>query len=211
MSRLSQATVMRRGRKSISIEIQDTGVSTSVGEGSVNPFYAVTAPETFGPHLSYGILGPDAAFFSIDSAIGALRFTNAPDFEIPADADGDGIYSIVSSVSDGLNLFREDLAIHVGDLFDVRFEENSGSLLYQLPPGSVLTNFAGADSEQFVFDDATGGIHFVSSPDFEAPADSNADNLYEVMVLYAVTINLFGAPVEFEFSQQLLIEVADRR
>lgn len=44
--------------------------------------------------------GADAALFSI-SAAGALRFNAAPDYDLPGDADGDNIYNVRISVSDG--------------------------------------------------------------------------------------------------------------
>lgn len=40
----------------------------------------------------------------------------------------------------------------------------------------------GADAAHFVIDGSTGALSFLSSPDFEGPSDSNADNVYEVTV-----------------------------
>ena len=32
---------------------------------------------------------------------------------------------------------------------------------------------------RFAFDDETGALTFVEAPDYEAPADSDGDNIYE--------------------------------
>ena len=40
----------------------------------------------------------------------------------------------------------------------------------------------GADAALFAIDAATGELRFLSAPDFEAPADAGADNVYEVTV-----------------------------
>ena len=45
--------------------------------------------------------GADAAFFAIDSVTGALSFRDAPDFEGPADADGDNTYRVEVTARDG--------------------------------------------------------------------------------------------------------------
>lgn len=43
----------------------------------------------------------------------------------------------------------------------------------------------GADQAQFTINASTGALGFVSAPNFEAPADSNADNVYDVTVQVA--------------------------
>jgi serralysin len=52
--------------------------------------------------LSFSITGgADAARFAIDAVSGALRFVSPPDFEQSSDANGDNVYEVVVSVSDG--------------------------------------------------------------------------------------------------------------
>ena len=52
----------------------------------------ITATDADSPTLTYSIAGgDDAARFAIDAASGALRFVTAPDFEAPADANGDNV------------------------------------------------------------------------------------------------------------------------
>ncbi len=40
----------------------------------------------------------------------------------------------------------------------------------------------GADAGRFTIDAASGVLRFIAAPDFDAPADANADNIYEVVV-----------------------------
>lgn len=66
---------------------------------------AVTTVEATDPDaeqtLSYSIVGgADALKFTINSTTGALAFTNAPDFEVKADAGADNVYDVTVQVSD---------------------------------------------------------------------------------------------------------------
>ena len=75
--------------------------AVSITENVANAFYMATATDADGDALSFSISGgPDTARFSISSA-GALSFVAPPDFEVPADADGNNIYSVTLSVTDG--------------------------------------------------------------------------------------------------------------
>ncbi|WP_278465664.1 Ig-like domain-containing protein [Gimesia maris] len=40
----------------------------------------------------------------------------------------------------------------------------------------------GVDAGRFTIDDVTGGLTFLSAPDYESPTDNNTDNIYEVIV-----------------------------
>ncbi len=60
----------------------------------------------------------------------------------------------------------------------------------------------GADAGYFSIDPATGAIRFAVSPDFEAPADTNNDNVYEVTIRVA-------DPGGLTDSQTLLVTVTD--
>ncbi len=54
---------------------------------------------------TFGIVGgADSGFFAIDSASGALRFVGAPDFDHPADNNGDNIYRVQVKADSGSGL-----------------------------------------------------------------------------------------------------------
>lgn len=74
--------------------------TTSVAENSTAAYQA-TATDPDGDALTFAIDGgADAARFSVTAA-GALRFNAAPDYDLPGDADGDNVYAVRLSVSDG--------------------------------------------------------------------------------------------------------------
>ena len=64
--------------------------------------------------LSFSIVGgSDADKLQIDAASGALSFVSAPDFEAPADADGNNAYDVVVQVSDGAFIARQAVEVTV--------------------------------------------------------------------------------------------------
>ena len=80
----------------------------------------VIATDPNGDALTYALSGgADAGLFSIDAATGALSFVAAPDYEAPADADGDNVYEVGVSVSDGIApAVSQALAVSVSNLND---------------------------------------------------------------------------------------------
>lgn len=60
----------------------------------------VSATDPDGDTLSFALAGEDAALFGI-SEDGQLSFDTAPDFEVPSDSDGDNVYSLTVTASDG--------------------------------------------------------------------------------------------------------------
>jgi hypothetical protein len=165
----------------------------------------VAAGDADSSPLVYSIAGgADAARFSIDAATGALSFATAPDFEAPADADGDNVYQVVVQASDGSLADTQALSITVTALNDnapvitshgggaaasVSVAENANAVTTVVAadadlPAQALTYSitGGADAARFTIDAATGAISFISAPDFEAPADADGDNVYQVTV-----------------------------
>lgn len=65
----------------------------------------------------------------------------------------------------------------------VSVPENSSGVVYTAtatdPDGDTLSfSISGSDAGRLAIDSASGAVSFVSPPDFEAPADANADNAY---------------------------------
>ena len=75
--------------------------------------------------ITWTLSGDDAAQFSVDSPPGVLRFhidpvapnvfLQLPDFEDPADADADNVYSVTLAASDGTETVTLDVSVTVGD------------------------------------------------------------------------------------------------
>ena len=73
--------------------------TASVAENTAAAYQA-TATDANGDALTFTIDGgTDAARFSITAA-GALRFNEAPDYDLPGDADGNNVYAVQLRVSD---------------------------------------------------------------------------------------------------------------
>lgn len=68
-----------------------------------------------GDTITYAISGDDAVLFSIDPATGVLVFNDAPDFEAPTDLDGDNVYDVTVTASDGDLSDSADIQITVTD------------------------------------------------------------------------------------------------
>jgi glucose/arabinose dehydrogenase len=101
-----------------------SAATANVAENSSGTFYTATATDADGDALTFSLAGgADQARFRISPA-GALSFDTPPDFEDPADADGDNVYAVRIGVSDGMTSSVLDLAVTVtnggADAFRVR-------------------------------------------------------------------------------------------
>lgn len=75
--------------------------------------YRLTATDAEGDPLTYSISGgADASKFRIDAS-GNVTFAARPDFDAPGDADGDNVYVVRLSVSDGRETASIDLKVTV--------------------------------------------------------------------------------------------------
>ncbi len=170
--------------------------AVSVGENQA-AVAIVTATDQDGDAVTYAIAGgADAALFAIDAATGALRFVSAPDFEAPGDTGADNVYDVIVSASDGSFTDTKALAVSVGNVNEGVTITSGGSALVAEGSlvaanvvavdvdGDVVTYSiaGGADATLFTIDSTTGALSFVSAPDFEAPGDSDGDNVYDVIV-----------------------------
>ena len=90
--------------------------STSVEENTP----ATTAVATYraaGPDAAsamWSLSGADAADFTITG--GVLRFRSVPNFERPADANGDNVYGVTVTANDGTNMKSRDVTVTVTDV-----------------------------------------------------------------------------------------------
>jgi len=96
-----------------------SSASFSIAE-NLTAIGTVAAADAEHDALSFALAGgDDQAFFAIDQQTGALRFLNAPDFETPADKNGDNSYSVVVSVSDSAGaVATQALTIQVTDVVE---------------------------------------------------------------------------------------------
>ena len=87
--------------------------ATSVAENRAGMIYQATATDPDGNPLTFSLSGgADRTSFTITAA-GALSFAQAPDFELPTDADQNNIYLVQISASDGQTSTVLDLSVTV--------------------------------------------------------------------------------------------------
>jgi Bacterial Ig domain/Bacterial cadherin-like domain len=150
-----------------------------------------------GAVLTYSIAGgADQLKFSIVAGTGVLTFQSAPDFENPTDAGGDNVYDVDVEVTDGTNPVTQAIAVTVTNVDEApsfssantaNVAENNTAVIdvdATDPEGLAVTYSisGGADQALFSIVPATGVLTFLSAPNFEAPADAGANNVYDVQV-----------------------------
>ena len=101
--------------------VNEAPTMTSAAQASVaentTAVITFTSTDPDGDVLSYALSGKDAALFNVDASSAGLSFKAAPDFETPSDADGDNIYLITVTGSDGNGAsITQDLVITVIDV-----------------------------------------------------------------------------------------------
>ena len=162
--------------------------------------YRATDPEG-GSTITWAVGGADSRFFFI-SGRGEFSFAPAspPDFEARSDSNSDNVYEVTIRVSDDSSPPNtESLPVTVtvtdvnegpevtrgGDSFSVQENRDwpGASFTASDPEGGSVTRWAlgGRDGGDFVISE-TGVMTFRSVPDYERPADSDRDNVYEVEV-----------------------------
>jgi hypothetical protein len=209
VSDVDEAPVIKSngGGSAAAISVAENGLAvTSV---------AATDPE--GRALAYSISGgADASRFAIDSATGALSFLTAPDHEQPTDLNGDNVYQVVVSASDGVFSDSQALTVTVGDVNEgvtitsgsaKSVAENSSAVMtvtaQDLDGDAVSYSISGgADSALFAVNSQSGALSFLAAPNFEAPADSDRDNVYEVEVSASDGILTGSKPISVTVTNQ---------
>ena len=145
--------------------------------------------------------GTDAAFFTIGSSTGVLTIT-ARDFETKADGNGDNVYVVVITATDGAaNATTQTLSVTITNVNEAPTISTNGSsatyAITQAENTSAVATFAGTDvdtgttlifsisgtdASDFQIGSASGALTFDQNPDFELPVDSDTNNIYTVVI-----------------------------
>ena len=180
-----------------------TSASLSVAENQTAVTTVTAADVDASDTLSYSIIGgADAAKFSIDAMTGVLKFIAAPNFEAPADTGANNVYELTVQVSDGALADSQTLAVTVTNVNEAPVITSLGgganAALSMAENQTAVTSIAasdvdaasslsysivgGTDAAKFSIDAATGVLSFIAAPNFEAPADADANNVYDLTV-----------------------------
>ena len=168
---------------------------------SVLATYNATDPEDPSAEITrWSTSGTDGGDFTVNEQ-GELRFRNIPDYERPADSGKDNVYSFSVRASDGSLYGYLPVTVAVTDVNEppvittvsssamvLRQDENRTSRLYTYratdPERRTITwSVGGVDRNHFTIDEQ-GQFSFseTSPPNFEQPADSGRDNVYDVTI-----------------------------
>ena len=162
---------------------ENTAPDTVIGD-------PVTATDPNSDTLTYSLGGTDAKSFSIVAATGQLQ-TKAP-----LDYETDPTYTVTVTATDPSGLSDEitvtinvtdlDEAPEIGFAASIDYAENRTDRIATYtandPENKVITwRLSGVDGEDFEIS-GTGELRFKATPDYEAPADDDTDNRYEVTV-----------------------------
>jgi len=144
--------------------------------------------------------GADAAQFSINSTTGVLTFLTSKNFEAPTDAGADGTYNVTIRATDtSLGTADQAIAVTLTNVNEapsitsvppatpILWPENTAAanVLYGAvatdPDAGTVLNYVlgGLDAALFTVNGA-GQIRFNASPNFEAPLDNGANNVYNI-------------------------------
>ena len=157
--------------------------------------YSASDPE--GEEVSeLSLSGDDSDEFDL-SASGDLTFKNPPDYEAPADADRDNVYVVVVSADDGNKTGMRHVFVTITDeneapltptgMAEITVAENTTGNLARYSAtdpdegDTVVWGVSGTDAGDFRIDSA-GNLAFDGVPDYETPADSGGNNVYEIRV-----------------------------
>ena len=168
-----------------------SGNTYSVAENTT-AIGTVEASDADGDALAYFIQGDDSSLVTLTGNV--LSFTTAPDFEAPADANSDNVYKVTVVVSDGSAKDAKDLEISVTNVNEgpqlivdssYTVAENTATVATATVSDSssaVTFSLSGTDSAAMTIGASSGVLAFAANPDFEAPADSDGDNVYNVTI-----------------------------
>ena len=168
--------------------------AVSYAENGTGEIATYTAADPERATIAWSLAGTDAADFEISNG-GVLSFAATPDYESPADADTDNVYSVTVQASDGTNTGSLDVTVTVTDVDEapvvsgnavVSYAENGtddvSTYTAADPENATITwSLSGTDAADFAI--SSGGVlSFSATPDYENPADADTDNVYSVTV-----------------------------
>ncbi|WP_422050833.1 ExeM/NucH family extracellular endonuclease [Shimia sp.] len=122
----AQATVTVAIQGTNDAPVISAAATVTIEENTTVVPAAIAAADVDGEPVGFAITGgADAALFAIDGLTGALSFVSAPDFEMPLDADGDNVYKVQVSATDGDLTDSAEIAVTVSDVdeIDARINE----------------------------------------------------------------------------------------
>ncbi|BAZ37481.1 putative outer membrane adhesin [Calothrix sp. NIES-4101] len=98
------------------VPIFTSGATASFAENNTGTVYTASATDPEKTTLVYSLAGTDGALFDINTNTGAVIFKATPNFEAPTDSNGDNVYDLQVTASDGTLSTSQAVAITVTDV-----------------------------------------------------------------------------------------------
>jgi VCBS repeat-containing protein len=181
--------------------VNDPPVITSANTANVpentTAVLTVTSTDEESNTVTYSITGgADQLKFSIVSGSGALSFITPPNFEAPTDSGANNVYDVQVTANDGTNNTPQNIAVTVTNVDEApvftssatpSVPENTTAVITvnATDPEAAAVTYAitgGADQLKFSINTSSGALTFNVAPNFEAPTDADANNIYLVQV-----------------------------
>ncbi|CAD5267481.1 MBG domain-containing protein [Imperialibacter sp. 75] len=126
--------------------------SPSVKENETNVLVVTATDGNEGATITYSLSGGwDMALFTIDAITGELTFKSAPDFEQPTDANGDNVYVVQVTATDGVNVTNQIIEITItneNDSAPVVLAAQSFQVTETVASGTLVGKVMGHDSDE---------------------------------------------------------------
>ncbi|MBB4659608.1 ExeM/NucH family extracellular endonuclease [Parvularcula dongshanensis] len=190
-SSVATVTVTVTGTNDAPVLSVPSQVAADEGETSV---FTATATDAEGDAITFSLGGDDADRFVIDAATGEVSFAEAPDFESPADADGDNAYELIVTATDANGASSsEAISVAVDDVLESTARINE--FHYDNAGGDVgefveVRTAAGADVSGLVLELVNGNDGGVYAALTAAGASVTSDGAYDYYVFALPTNGL---------------------
>jgi Ca2+-binding RTX toxin-like protein len=202
--------------------IQDTDVATdSVNENSATgtPVGITAVATDILGLVYYSLVDDDGGRFAIDAGTGEID-TGATN--IDRETDGATRQVTVKATADDGSFTQHTYTINIGDLNDnapvftsgttgteaentapinVVYDANATDADITAANSTISYTLTGPDATLFSIDTVSGEVRFIASPDYEAAADANHDNNYQITVHASDGVN--------DTTRDVTISVAD--
>ena len=197
ITQVNEGPEIARTNANTDITVQEDTDPTLDPQNQILATYSATDPE--GDDVTrWSLSGSDGGDFEI-SATGVLTFRNPPDYDRPADSNRDNEYLVTIRAYDAGNRygsldvtvtvtpFNEPPVINTGSRTEFTYSENRTGSIYTYratdpEQAAISWSVAGVDGSFFSIDNR-GTLSFADSLDFEARADFNRDNVYDITVV----------------------------
>ena len=230
------------------VTVTDNALSVDENyDGTLATFSASDPEREAGLTYEWSVGGTDRLDFAVTGGGGVLSFAAIPDYELPADSGGNNVYDITVNAlgSDG-KTGSITVTVTVGRVdepADISFAASGGvtvtdnALSVDENYDDTLATFSASDPERkagLTYEWSVGGtdgsdfvisefrvLSFAAIPDYELPADSGGNNVYDITVnaldsdgktgsiAVTVTVGRVDEPADISFAASGGVTVTD--